>query len=236
MKVGQNISVQPADWRFNEQVADQFDEHIALSIPFYHEGHELICHLSDFFVHRDSRVYDLGTATGQLLKRLAQHHAHKPEVTWYGIDNEPGMIARARQQCQGLANVEFIEEDLIHHQFAPADLIIAYYTLQFVPERFRQQVFDKLYQSLNWGGALILFEKVRAPDARFQDITTTLYRDYKRHRGFTVEEIYNKESALKGVLSPFSTAGNLGLLQRAGFEDIMTVMKYICFEGFLCIK
>ena len=30
--------------------------------------------------------------------------------------------------------------------------------------------------------------------------------------------------------------GNLDLLKRAGFVDIMTVFKYICFEGFLAIK
>ena len=28
----------------------------------------------------------------------------------------------------------------------------------------------KIYKSLNWGGGFIMFEKVRAPDARFQDL------------------------------------------------------------------
>ncbi|MEK7298654.1 MAG: methyltransferase, partial [Candidatus Margulisiibacteriota bacterium] len=41
---------------------------------------------------------------------------------------------------------------------------------------------------------------------------------------------------LKGVLEPFSTQGNLDLLKRAGFVDVTSVMKYICFEGFLAIK
>ena len=49
-------------------------------------------------------------------------------------------------------------------------------------------------------------------------------------------EVLDKESSLKGVLKPFSTAGNLGLLERAGFTDVMTVMKYLSFEGFLAIK
>ena len=29
---------------------------------------------------------------------------------------------------------------------------------------------------------------------------------------------------------------NVDLLERAGFKDIMTVMKYVSFEGFLAIK
>ncbi len=45
-----------------------------------------------------------------------------------------------------------------------------------------------------------------------------------------------KARSLKGVLEPFSSQGNLDLMRRAGFVDIMTVYKYICFEGFLAIK
>jgi len=89
---------------------------------------------------------------------------------------------------------------------------------------------------LNWGGGLILFEKVHAPDARFQDMMTTIYTNFKLDQGYSSEEIVAKTRSLKGVLEPFSTAGNLDLLKRAGFQDIMTVMKYVCFEGFLAIK
>jgi len=89
---------------------------------------------------------------------------------------------------------------------------------------------------LNWGGAFILFEKVRAPDARFQDIATSLYTDFKIDQGYNDEEILSKTRSLKGVMEPFSTQGNIDLLGRAGFVDVMTVSKYICFEGFLAIK
>ena len=113
---------------------------------------------------------------------------------------------------------------------------MAYYTLQFVPERFRQQMIDTIYESLNWGGAFILFEKVGAPDARFQDIMSGLYRDFKRRADYTADQILDKETSLKGVLKPFSSQGNQDLLRRAGFVDLMTVMKYVCFEGFVAIK
>ena len=38
------------------------------------------------------------------------------------------------------------------------------------------------------------------------------------------------------MLEPFSTRGNLDLLERAGFTDHMTVFKRLSFEGFLAIK
>ena len=81
-----------------------------------------------------------------------------------------------------------------------------------------------------------MFEKTRGADARFQDILTTLYTDYKLRQGYTPDDIVSKTSSLKGVLEPFSTKGNIDMLQRAGFNDINIIQKYICFEGFLAIK
>ena len=77
---------------------------------------------------------------------------------------------------------------------------------------------------------------MRSPDARFQDIVTTLYNDFKLTQGYTPEEIVSKTRSLKGVLEPFSTQANIDMLKRAGFADILTVQKQICFEGFLAIK
>ena len=65
---------------------------------------------------------------------------------------------------------------------------------------------------------------------------TTIYTDYKLDQGYSPEEIVGKSRSLKGVLEPFSTQGNIDMMKRAGFVDIMTVMKYVTFEGFLAIK
>jgi tRNA (cmo5U34)-methyltransferase len=38
------------------------------------------------------------------------------------------------------------------------------------------------------------------------------------------------------VQEPFSTQGYVDLFTRAGFADTMSVIKWVCFEGFLGIK
>lgn len=86
------------------------------------------------------------------------------------------------------------------------------------------------------GGAFFLIEKVRGSDARFQDILNQVYIEYKLSKGYSSTEIINKGRSLKGILEPFSTKGNVDLLKRAGFKDIITIFKYACFEGFLAIK
>jgi tRNA (cmo5U34)-methyltransferase len=202
----------------------------------YEEGHDLVCQFSDYFVTNDSTCYEIGVSTGELMKKLALHNQGKPKARWIGIDTEKPMIDKAKKHCAGVDNIELYVDDVRTFDFEPADLIVSYYTMQFTPPRHRQEIFDKIYNSLNWGGAFIMFEKVRGPDARFQDICASLYNDFKVRQGFSSDEILSKTRSLKGVLEPFSTEGNMGLLKRAGFSDMMSICKYICFEGFLAIK
>ena len=146
------------------------------------------------------------------------------------------MVTSSRERCKDYPFVKIELADALEMRFKPCDLIVAYYTIQFIHPKVRQTLVDRIYESLNWGGAFIMFEKVRACDARFQDISTSLYTDFKIKQGYTEEEIVSKTRSLKGVLEPFSTQGNLDLLSRAGFVDVITVFKYVPFEGFLAIK
>ena len=146
------------------------------------------------------------------------------------------MIKKASARKIVNKNIKFINDDLLQFKFKQTDLIIAYYTIQFIKPSERQQLINKIYENLKWGGAFIFFEKVRASDARFQDIITSLYNDFKLDNGFSPDEILSKSRSLKGVLEPFSTQGNIDLLKRAGFTDIISFMKFLCFQGFLAIK
>jgi len=233
--VGDSIKAENANWTFSGKVSKTFDQHVSKSVPFYHEGHDLIAKISDFFLQNGSLCYDLGCSTGELTRILAARNRNK-DVQFIEIDREDGMVEEAREKCKDFTNVKVIKSDLIEIEFEKADLIVSNYTIQFTKPKNRQILFDRIYNSLNWGGGFLLFEKVRAPDARFQDMTTAIYTDFKIEQGYNADEIVSKTRSLKGVLEPFSTQGNLELLKRAGFVDVMTIMKYVCFEGFLAIK
>ena len=226
----------PAVWTFDGRIVDSFVHHIRQSVPLYEAGHDLVCQIADYFVHHDSVCYEIGVSTGELMRKLVLRHAAKGDVRWIGIDSVPRMITKAQEHCRDLDNVTLVVGDAVTFEYEKADLIVSYYTAQFTHPRHRQDLFDRLYERLNWGGALILFEKVRGADARFQDILVSLYNEFKERQGFGADEILGKTRSLRGVLEPFSREGNLGLLRRAGFTDIETVMRYLCFEGFLAIK
>lgn len=236
--VGEGIAAENASWTFSGETAKSFTDHVKRSVPHYELGHELVGQVSDYFVKKDSTCYELGCSTAALLRKLAGRHA--ASTRWIGVDIEPNMIEQAKKEIsegdKELDNIHLVSDNINLMDYEPSDFIVAYYTVQFIPPRLRQDLINKLYQSLNWGGALVLFEKVRGPDARFQDIASGLYTDFKINQGYTPSEILAKSRSLKGVLEPFSTQGNIDLLKRAGFVDYTTIFKYVCFEGFLAIK
>ncbi|HAI96696.1 MAG: methyltransferase [Cycloclasticus sp.] len=236
--VGDGIGAQRGNWKFSGEASANFDAHVSKSVPLYTEGHQLICDLSDFFIKPDSTIYEVGCSTGSLTLKLAQHNINKPDAQFIGVDIESDMIEVANKKAldHDDLNIEFLCEDMINVDMKKADMIICYYTIQFVRPSVRQDLINKLYQNLNWGGSLLLFEKVRGSDARFQDVLTALYTDYKLRTGYTPDDIITKSRSLKGVLEPFSSLANIEMLNRAGFSDINTIMKYLCFEGFLAIK
>ena len=214
-----------------------FEKHVEKSVPFYNEGHNLICKLSSFFLVNKSKIYDLGCSTGKLLRDISDYNKDL-DIKLCGLDAEAKMIKHSKKLLNknSKKRISFKKSDLLNLKLQKSDFITSYYTIQFVKPKFRQKIFDKIYKSLNHGGAFVLFEKVRGPDARFQDIFNQIYHEFKFDKGFSKEQIYNKATSIRGVLEPFTSKANIDYMKRAGFEDITPILKYCNFEGFLAIK
>ena len=146
------------------------------------------------------------------------------------------MIKKAKKKCKKNKDIIFLNKNFLNLKFKKSSFISSYFTIAFVEPSKRQKAFNNFYNSLDWGGGLIIFDKVRAPDARFQDMMTTIYNEYKISAGYSPDEILNKTLSLKGILDPFSSKANQQMLKRAGFTDVMTIFKFITFEGYLAVK
>ena len=232
MKVDKNIKSKRSNWKFDKNVAKSFEKHIGQSVPFYKVSHELTLKLSDFFLKSNNTCYDLGCSTGSLLKEIQNRHKEK-NINYIGFDQSMEMLKIAKKNNK---KIKFENKDLEKVKFKRSDFIISLYTIQFLEPKYRQDLFKKIYKSLNWGGAFVYFEKIRGNDARFQDILNFLYFDFKQDQGLSPVNILNKEISLRSVLEPYTINENLNFLKRAGFKDIMPVAQYLCFKGFLAIK
>ena len=49
-KVGDNIKSSVGAFNFAGNVHKSFEKHVKKSVPFYEEGHDIICKLSSFFL------------------------------------------------------------------------------------------------------------------------------------------------------------------------------------------
>ena len=232
MKIDKKITSSRSNWKFDKKIVQNFDKHINSSVPFYKISHDLTVKMSDFFIKDKSICYDLGCSNGNLLKDIQQRHSKK-KINLIGIDESKEMIKSAKKNTN---KIKFLSKNLVDFNYQKSDFITSLYTLQFVQPKFRQKLINKLYSSLNWGGGLILFEKIRGNDARFQDILNFSYFDFKTEQKLSPIEILNKEISLRSVLEPYTIGTNLDFLKRAGFKDIMPISQYLCFVGFLAIK
>ena len=224
-------------WSFGGSVPNQFDKHIEKSVPFYNDGHNIIKGLSDYFLSNKSVCYDLGCSTASLLIELSRF-TNKDGVSFVGLEIDKDMFKFAKKNIEKLKSkkIKLINKSIINYKLLKSNLIISYYTMQFIHPSYRQDIFDRIYKSLNWGGAFIIFEKIRGNDARFDNIINSLYWDFKEKNKFSSKEILEKSKSLRGIMEPFSDKGNLGYLKRSGFSDIQTIFQYLCFKGYLCIK
>jgi len=235
IKVGDNITTSSTNWTFSGKTAKNFTSHAVKSIPYYQDGHGLILEISDYFLKDKSKILDIGCSNGSLVNQIQQRHFNKKQTEFIGIDNEKDMISVAKKKYR---KINFYHKDINKFNFKKYkfDLITSYYTIQFIHPSIRQEIFNKIFNSLNWGGGFIIYEKVRAPDARFQDMQNGIYNEFKIKQGLSKEEIINKTISLKGVLEPFSKKGNEELFKRAGFKDFMIIHKWVSFQGWLLIK
>jgi tRNA (cmo5U34)-methyltransferase len=229
------IKLENSNWNFSGSVPQNFDKHISKSIPFYNECHYIGLLISDFFIPEKGLVCDLGCSTGKFLYSLAKRHSNK-KFKINGYDEIPGMVKIAKKNCINYSQIKILKKDILNIELKELNYITSFFTIQFIHPSKRQKLFDKIYKGLKWGGGFLFFEKVRAPDARFQDMTNQIYTEIKINNGFSDSDIINKTRSLKGVMEPFSSNANIQLAKRAGFKDIMSVFKYVNFEGFLAIK
>ncbi|MCJ7757209.1 MAG: methyltransferase domain-containing protein [Gillisia sp.] len=218
------------DWEFDKHVSMIFDTHVRKSIPCYDEVQELIGSISKKLLSNNALVYDLGTATGEIIYNI--HYANPTKnISYVGIDKSVPMLYKAKQKCEKIKNITFYNEEIETFDFKPADLIIAAFTLQFTQVTHRQHILQKIKDALKPNGNFILCEKIIYEDPIRNNFYVDIYEGWKQNY-FSIEEIKAKKKSLKNVMQPITLEENIELLKTAKFKDINLFFKWC---NFICI-
>ena len=225
-------------FEFNEPVARVFDDMLERSVPMYRECLQSAVDWCARFVQPGTHVYDLGCSTGTLMKRLAGRLPTDSGVRLVGLDNSGPMLVKAREKlATSPLPWKLLEADL-HGDFSltNASVVIMNYTLQFIPPERRLEVVRKIHNGLNDGGLLILIEKVKSENSRFEKTCVAFHHEFKRNQGYSRLEIARKREALENVLTPWTVGENINLLMDAGFTSEELFFKWNNFAGFVALK
>ena len=130
-KVDDAINAENGSWSFAANDPLILSNHMRKSIPDYDQGHSLILEISEFFVKQESIIYDIGCSNGELTHQLAKKYQGK-KVQIIGVDCEKNFIKAAKGHSQTNRNLTFETENAIDYKYKTCDLVILYYTLQFI--------------------------------------------------------------------------------------------------------
>lgn len=223
------------DFSFEEHAAE-FDAHILASIPSYDRLRWWCEKLSRRFVQSGTRVVDVGCSTGSMLKAIRDaNQGSRPGVNYLGIDLascfEPHWLKLRADDLQ------FEARDALTVDFTHTSLVIASFTLQFIPERKKLALLQPIYDGLVEGGALFIAEKTLASSSALQELIVFAYYDHKR-RQFTAEQILEKERRLRGVMTPWARTRLIEALLAVGFRphDIEAFWQEGPFVGLVAMK
>ena len=224
-------------FRFDQSVADVFQDMIERSVPGYGVVLQLIGVIAEKYGQQDTRAYDLGCSLGASTLQLRRHLPDGCHVI--GVDNSEAMVSRCianLSRDHSAATYEILLEDLRETNIQNASIVILNFTLQFVPDEQRENILAHIFEGLNSGGIILLAEKVKFEDCSEQTLMTTLHHDFKKQHGYSDLEISQKRAALENVLIPNTEEQHRQRMRDAGFSVVEQCMRCLNFSTFLGIK
>ena len=224
--------------------ADQFDGHIEKSIRGYTDLRNDVVGMSKFFIEEGTQVLDIGCSEGTLLERIAGD-CPVGDVEFIGCEIENSFVAQWEKRDLP-KELHLLNEDILDwgNDDKPLSkilkpnnlsLVVSLFTMQFLAERHRLELFKKIYDNLVDGGAFITSEKIFAQNAKVQNMLEFLYYDYKKQH-FSEKEILDKEEQLR-FLAKLTTENLLmKQLRSVGFRGIQIFWRNFNFIGVLAMK
>ena len=103
IKTDKNIKSLKSNWKFDKNVAKNFESHVTKSVPMYQVSHDLCVSLSEFFLKENGRCYDIGCSNGSLLNKVRVKNSGK-KLNLIGIDNSKPMISLAKKNIKILSS------------------------------------------------------------------------------------------------------------------------------------
>lgn len=242
-------------WKFDESVANCFENMLERSIPQYLVMRNSVSDLvydiitEPIFKKTTYNILDIGCSDGIMIEQLIRRFNNYGYGYFTGIDVSEAMLNSARKRFEdelivdkedGITskkvNIEFCD---LRMNFPNGlfDVVTSILTIQFIPIEYRQDIIQKIYNNLsNVNGCFIMVEKVLGNTDKLNKLFVQEYYRKKEENGYSQEQINRKRLSLEGVLVPVTNDWNIDLLKHAGFKQIDVFWRWMNFVGYIAIK
>lgn len=184
----------PKNWTFaSQEVAKNFDNHVREQLPWYDLATDAIKHIARHYIPQNGLVYDLGASTGNIGNTLLDILKDR-NCKFIALEKEKSMLDL--YQCE---YGEIYEQDIKNYAFDNYDVCVCFLTLMFIEPKYRKKLMDTLYEKLNVGGALIIFDKEESEQGYFGLINYRLTLAEKAKNVKSYKDIIDKELSLQGI-------------------------------------
>lgn len=181
---------------FKFENVDNFEKHINLSIPNYGGLVDIFTSFAYEYITPDGIFIDLGCSTGSFLVNLP-----KIEAFYMGVDIIDFIDPKYTKSFED-DKLIFIQSDIldfIDSYEYEVDVISLMFTLQFLGNKKRKEVIERLKTFVDNGTTLLISEKVYIDDSQINSILDRNHKVKKREH-FTDTEILDKEYQLSGSM------------------------------------
>ena len=231
-----NANIDIADFRFDKEVVEVFDDMVRRSVPGYDSMIQMIGLIARMYGQDNTNYYDLGSSTGAISLAIALNNKHQKN-TFFAVDNSEEMVSKCKQNLESkIDNLQATCADINQIHIENASIVVLNLTLQFIDVKDRSNLIKKIYEGLSPGGVLIISEKIHFEDKETQDQITNLHIDFKKENGYSELEIANKRQAIENVLITDTKAIHIERLKDSGFKDTSCFFQCLNFVSFLSVK
>ena len=225
-------------FKFDDKVAEVFPDMIQRSVPGYSTILHMIGQITERYAVAGTNCYDLGCSLGAGILAM-RHKVRAPNVSIIGVDSSSAMIDRCHRVVSidsGMVDVELRQESILETDMQNTSVCLLNFTLQFIDRNQRSVLLNKISESMNKGGALILSEKLSFDEPQHEHLMKQLHHDFKRSNGYSELEIAQKREAIEDILIPEDLDSHQQRLIQSGFSSVNLWFQCFNFASIIAIK
>lgn len=220
-----NMNNKQIESRFNDAAA-KYDEQRKLFIPCYDDYYGAVQLFLKYNKIKAKSILDLGAGTGLLTKFVMEILPHSSYTL---IDLSEKMLEIAKSRFSNSHNFNYEIRDYIsNYPSGKFDLIISALSIHHMEENVKQDLYSKIYNSLNDNGYLINLDQFNADSEEVNNFYTEYWYDYIQKSG--INEVDMKSWLQRRELDKEnSISKSIQMIKNVGFNNVECIYQYMKF-------